>query len=158
MSRQRNRAGLTMIEALVATFIIFSIFLGVWFTFDTNRKVWDRGKDKVLLQQALTQASEEIARDVRAGASVSLTGSDDLTIFDRNGNTIRRYFIDEGNLSTATDTPVVPEGCTALNFVLNPDTSEVRFEFTLKDRWENKATLRNSAHLRNEVGAFMTAK
>lgn len=156
----RSRSGLSMIEALVGTFIVVGLFLGIWYTYDANRIVWDRGRDKVLLQQALTQASEAIARDVRAGASVALTGSSDLTIFDRDGNVIRRYFRDGGasQLVTAIDEPIIPEKCTALSFVLSADTSEVRFQFTLKDRWENKATLRNSAHLRNEVGAFVAVQ
>lgn len=154
-----NRSGLSMIEALISTFIVVSILLGVWFTYDTNRKVWDRGKDKILLQQALTQASETITRDVRSGARVTLSNGV-LTIFDRDNNTIRTYFRDSGasELVTAVDQPIVPEKCTALSFVVSDDTPEVQFQFTLKDRWENKATVRASAHLRNEVGAFVAVQ
>jgi hypothetical protein len=154
----RDSAGLTVIEAIVATFIIFAVFLGFWMTYDTNREIWDRGRDKVLLQQALTQAAEEIARDVRSGSSVALSGGNDLTIYDRSGAPIRRYFVDSGvsQLSTAVDEPVVPETCTALSFTLGADTTEVLFRLTLKDKYENSATIRSSAHLRNLEDSFLT--
>lgn len=157
MTSSRGTAGLTVMETLISTFVILAIGLGVWFTYDANRKVWDRGMDKVLLQQSCTQACEAIARDVRLGASVTLSGGNDLTIYDRSGNVVRRYFIDSGvgKLSTASDEPVVQEVCSNLSFTLNADTSEVRFQLTLKDRWENAATIRSSAHLRNAEGSFV---
>jgi hypothetical protein len=64
----------------------------------------------------------------------------------------RRFFIDAGKLSTASGQALADETCSALTFELFPDeddVEEVRFVLTLKDRWENAATVRGSAHLRN---------
>ncbi len=149
--RYYSDSGLTMIECLVGVFLFTLIFFAYWMTFKTNGDIWNRGKDKVLLQQACTQASEAMARDIRAGGSIIFTNASDITIRDRNNvNDIRRYHLAGSQLVTGTNTPVVPETCTALTFSVAADQTAVTFLVTLKDRWENKATVRGSAHLRNQ--------
>ena len=152
--RRRNARGFTMIELLVVTVIILVIAFVVGQTYKLNREMWSRGRDKVLLQQSCTWCAERIQRDIRAGASVSLADPSDITITmeTEGGPANRRFFIDAGKLSTAAGQPIAEETCTALNFTLWPDednVQEVRFVLTLKDRWENAATVRGSAHLRN---------
>ena len=143
-----------MIELIVSTLLIIVIAFVIAQTYHLNREMWSRGRDKVLLQQACTWCAERIQRDIRAGASVYLASPSDITITMETvgGTANRRFFIDAGKLSTAAGQPLAEETCTALNFTLWPDeddVQEVRFELTLKDRWENAATVRGSAHLRN---------
>lgn len=155
IQRRRAERGLTMIEAMIGVFLFTLLFLGAWTWYDTNRKVLDRGKDKLSLQQAQTQAVEAMSRAIRAGSSVVLSGGNDLTIYDRAGNVVSRFFRDgtSKKLSTAAGAAVIPEECTAITFTIPaidpPDTTEIRFSLTIKDRWENSATVRGSAHLRN---------
>jgi type II secretory pathway pseudopilin PulG len=153
--RRRNACGFTITELLVATLIIVIVAFVVAQTYKLNREMWSRGRDKVLLQQATTWCAERIQRDIRAGQSVSLPDPSDITITMETlggGATSRRFFIDAGKLSTAAGQPLTQETCSALTFELYPDETdveEVRFVLTLKDRWENAATVRGSAHLRN---------
>jgi type II secretory pathway pseudopilin PulG len=152
--RRRNANGFTMIELIVSTLLIIVIAFAVAQTYHLNREMWSRGRDKVLLQQACTWCAERIQRDIRAGQSVTLASPSDITIAMETpgGLANRRFFIDSGKLSTASGQPLAEETCSALTFTLFPDASdvqEVRFVLTLKDRWENAATVRGSAHLRN---------
>ncbi len=151
-------SGLTMIELMVGVFLVTVIFLAIWFNYGHQQEIWKRGRDKVLLQQACTQASEQIARDIRFGSRVEYNPPDDITIyrFDRELDAdvlVRHYFLNSGTqqITMTGNRPVVPELCTALTFSPGPDTSEVRYTLTLKDPWENKATFRGSAFLRNIV-------
>lgn len=148
---QRNCAGLSLIEALIGTFIVVVLFIAVWFHYAHTQEIWKRGRDKVQLQQAISQVSEAIGRDARAGAGVVVSSASDITIVDRYGNAIRRYYHDGANgllLMTGGD-PVVPEKCTAVTFTLAADSTQLRYLFTLEDSWLNRATIRGSASLRN---------
>jgi hypothetical protein len=140
-----------MIEAMVGLAIVTMLFIAVWFHYAHNREIWMRGRDKVLLQQALTQAAEAIGRDARVGAGVTLNSATDISIQDRDGNLIRRYYRDAGTerLVTAGGEPVVPEKCAAVSFTVTPDSTEIRFVLTLEDPWLNQARMRGAAHLRN---------
>lgn len=158
--RLSANAGLTMMEILVALIIIAVLFIAYWFNYSHSNEVWKRGRDKVLLQQALTTACEQMARDVRFGSSVDIAGSS-ITIqrYDQADEVfvpVRHYalasnqlMIDDGTGGSAT--PLVPEKCAALQFSRGPfgDTTEVRFVVTLEDKWANQATFRGSAFLRN---------
>jgi type II secretory pathway component PulJ len=161
-------AGLTMIELMVALAIGTAVLLALWFNYAHQQEIWKRGRDKVLLQQAVTQASEAIGRDVRFGARAEVSGastSGELRIFDRQDNLIRRYRRVNGVLMAGNEV-VVPESCAALEFTMldPPDTNEVRWLITLVDNdvskfsdgvrgggWANKVTYRSSAFLRNVV-------
>ena len=146
-----SSVGLSMIEALVGLVIVTVLFLAIWFHYSHNVEIWKRGRDKVLLQQALSQASEAITRDARAGAGIVMNSASDISFLDRDGNLIRRYYRDgtSEQLVTTGGQPVVPEKCTAVSFAMAPDSTEIRYVLTLKDPWENKATISGSAHLRN---------
>lgn len=147
----RGTAGIALIEALIGIVLVTVFFIAIWFHYRHNQEIWSRGRDKILLQQALSQASEAITRDARAGAGVVVNGASDISILDRGGNTIRRYYRDgsSGLLVTTGGQPVVPEACAAVTFTMDPDTTEIRYVLTLKDPWENRATVSGSAHLRN---------
>ena len=145
----RRDGGFTAIELLIATFVVSTMFVAFWFNYSHNQQVLNRGRDKVLLQQALSQASEAIARDVRAGAGITLSGPTSLSVFDRGGALIRQYSLSGDRLVTNGGNPVVPERCTALTFTMAPDTTEVWYVLTLEDAWLNKATVRGSACVRN---------
>ncbi len=151
-------AGLTMIELMVGLFMVTVIFLAIWFNYGHQQEIWKRGRDKVLLQQACTQACEQMARDIRFGSRVFYNAQDDLTIyrFDREIDAdvvVRRYRRDGATEQIVMQGigPVVPEKCVSCTFTPGPDTTEVRIVLTLKDVWENQATFRQSAFTRNVV-------
>ena len=149
---RKKPGGFTMIELLVSTMLIMIIAWAVASTYKLNREMWNRGRDKVLLQQSCTWCAEAMARDIRAASDATLNGASDLSLFDRTDTQFRRYFINNSRLSTAAGQTVAEEICPAVTFELLPDADdveEVRFVLTLKDRWENSATVRGSAHLRN---------
>jgi len=157
-----------MIELMVGVFLVTVIFLAIWFNYGHQQEIWKRGRDKVLLQQACTQACEAIGRDVRFGARAEVSGApgnSELRIFDRDDNLIRHYRR-QGGFLMAGSTSVVPESCAAITFTMSPrpDTSEVRWVLTFMDNdvtrlndgprgggWGNKVTYRSSAFLRNIV-------
>src|SRR5262245_12993390 len=119
--KRKKPSGFTVMELLVASTLIIIIAFTIGSTYKLNREMWNRGRDKVLLQQACTWCAEAMGRDIRAASDASLSGISDLTLYDRTDTQFRRYFINNSRLSTAANEPVADEICTAVTFTLLPD-------------------------------------
>jgi type II secretory pathway pseudopilin PulG len=145
-----------MIELMISI-VLLSLFLaGVATVFLANQNAFARGRDKVVLQQNVTWASEYITRTLRYARTVTIAGGNsDLSAYDFEGNLICRYYRDSGasklmfEVAGQPARELLPEKVNSLAFTPNGDTTRVQYVFEAEDRNYNKVVIRSSAKLRN---------
>lgn len=75
------RAGVTLVELVIALFLGSIAFLGLGYIFGLNYGLWMRGQSRMVLHAGAARALEEIVRTAGYASDFSLSGEGELRVF-----------------------------------------------------------------------------
>ncbi|MCK4412103.1 MAG: hypothetical protein KAY32_01030 [Candidatus Eisenbacteria sp.] len=86
-----HQSGLTIVELTVALFLGLLVVLALGRIILASQSSWEQGRDKVVLQQNVTEALEGMARSIRAARQVVVVSSDQFETYDETGALVHTY-------------------------------------------------------------------
>ena len=146
---QKNAAGFTLIELMVAVALAVVIFFGLASLYMLMNDSWERGSSLVNLQRDGSYAMMELTTTIRAGSAAIIAPSSQLTVKDAGNTTIGRFYLESSDQSLRDDlgNKVIPSLVDSLVFTQSGPTIYV--ELMLADDKENTAYFTTGASLRN---------
>jgi Tfp pilus assembly protein PilW len=145
--------GLTMIELVLALFLVSFVTLAAGYIFLANQRSFKTGREKLLTQQNAAWCVEEVSRDLRRAWRVDPVNAQKIILYDVNGYPLATWELgSEGgqNRVLRDGVAMAPEQCTTLQFsVLAPDTSAIGVALELADPSDNRVRMDNIVALRN---------
>ena len=146
---QRNAAGFTLIELMVAVALAVVLFFGLASLYMLMNDSWERGSSLVNLQRDGSYAMMKLTTTIRAGSAAIIAPSTQLTVKDAGNTTIGRFYLESGDQSLRDDSgnKVIPSLVDSLVFTQSGPTIYV--ELMLADDKENTAYFTTGASLRN---------
>lgn len=156
MKRPRGRRGFTMVELMIGGFLALIVLLAMGRLVLANQRSWEWGRDKLLLQQNITEALEAMARAVRAADSLAVTNASDFSTFD-DGALVHRFAratIDGVDRLQQDDVDLVDRRCVSFLVTPNVDTTNVVLQLELEDEHGSRMVLMTVATPRNRSFVF----
>jgi Tfp pilus assembly protein PilW len=89
--RARRCEGYTMVELMVAVLLSLIVVLGLGRIITSNQRTWEWGRDKVVLQQNVTESLEWMARSVRAARSLRVASAAEFSTRDTTGTVVHNF-------------------------------------------------------------------
>ena len=161
-----ERKGLTFVEALVVSLIIFLILLSAWSLFLLAQRGRELGERKASAEARARIAMEWILRDIRAALDVQLPqeGASSITLYlpkmDSDGNItlpVERdpepliyYLSNDGKIirQKGTETRTIAKGIDSLSFYLGGTLDEVKVQISAREE-DQLCSLEGKAWARN---------
>jgi hypothetical protein len=157
LKQRQHCSGYTFIELAVASLLAFLVVLALGRLILANQRSWEWGRDKVVLQQNVTEALEWMARSIRAARSLQLQADDHFNTFDESGVQVHTY-----QLVTGAGGPRLQEDgqdlsdrlCTEFTVSANWDTTSLIIRLELEDNTGDRVAGLTRATIRNRPFEF----
>jgi hypothetical protein len=150
--KRASASGATIVELMLAIFLALIVVYALGRIILANQRSWEWARDKIVLQQNVTEALEWMARNVRAARSVDVVSPNELHTFDEDGN-ITHSFLREavaGSFRLRQDgSDLVDRVCTQFLVTPDDDSTSVTLVVELQDKAGNKVKGMTRAALRN---------
>lgn len=146
-----------MIEMTIAVFLTFFVVLVMGRVVLQNQRSFGWGRDKVILQQNVTEACEWMARTVRSARTLRVISASEVRAYDETGaliHTFRRFTVNGVPRLQQDGADLVGRKCT--RFVVTPDndTTSITLSVELEDGSGNRVAALTRAALRNRTFEF----
>jgi hypothetical protein len=153
----RSNAGVTLIELTISVFLTLFVVIVMGRVVLQNQRSFGWGRDKVTLQQNVTEACEWMARTVRAARTLDVVSASELRAYDESGtliHTFRRFTVNGTPRLQQDGAALVDRKCT--QFVVTPDsdTTSVTLSLELEDDSGNRVAASTRVALRNRTFEF----
>ncbi|MFO7653333.1 MAG: prepilin-type N-terminal cleavage/methylation domain-containing protein [Candidatus Krumholzibacteriia bacterium] len=155
----KKRAGYTIIELMIASFLALVVVLAMGQLILTNQSSWERGRDKVQLQANATEALEWMARQIRPAFRLEVPDDDQFLAYDMTGATIAHFRLEtvggENRLRDVLNgADLVARNCTRFHVRPDDDTTSVTLTLELENRDEIRVGSVTRAAIRNRPLEF----
>lgn len=153
------RDGVGLIEMMLALSLLLVAIVLLGRIMLIGMAAWERGRDKTVLQANATEAVERMARQIRSGAAVSLTGAPEVAVLDRSGAEIARFARVEVDgrwklREEIGDRDVTGRECTAFAAATDDDTTSITLTVEFADDSGNQVAATVRAAVRNRHFVF----
>jgi type II secretory pathway pseudopilin PulG len=150
MSDRRTGRGFTLVELTIGLFLGLLIIIMLGRIILTSQRTWGWGRDKVTLQQNVTEAVEGMARSVRAARTLVVVGDDEFQTYDEDSVLVHTYLLDGASERLLQDgVPLVDRKCTVFRCTPDDDTTSIGLEVELEDDSSNRVAAQTRAAIRN---------
>ncbi len=155
-TRRRGQAGYTMIELMIALVIGLVVLYALGRIILTNQKSWEYGRDKVVLQQNVTEALFTMTGAIRGADSVVVVDSSQFKTFDAHAlvHTYRRVVSGGTGRLQQDGTDLVARACSRFNVTPNADTTCMVLTVALQDNQGEQVVYSNRVTLRGRTFAY----
>ena len=154
---RRDRAGFTVLEAVIATFVALVVVFALGRLILVNERSWEWGRDKTVLQQNTTEALEWMARSIRVARRIVVASDSEFSTFNEHGvlvHTYERAIVGSAGRLYEDGADLVDRNCTRFRIVPDEDTTSVTLDLELEDNAGNRVAATTRATLRNRTFEF----
>jgi hypothetical protein len=149
--------GFTLVETVIGLFLSLIVVLALGGVMLLNQRAYGWGRDKIFLQQNVSESLERLAQLVRMSARLRAVSPVELWTYDESGvqtHTVRRAVVaGEGRLQV-DGSDIVDRSCTLLDVQPNGDTTAVTITLELGDDSGNLVQFRTQSALRSRDFEF----
>ncbi len=152
-----RRAGFTMIELMIALVLALIVVLAMARIILANQRAWEWGRDKVVLQQNVTEALEQMERSVRAANRLSVVGSTEFRTYDRHAVLLHTYRLVQVGADwrlREDGRDLVDRSCSRFNVLPGSDTTNVTIDVEFIDNSGDRVAATTRAAVRNRTFVF----
>lgn len=147
-----DRSGFTLIETVIALFLSVMVLLALGGVLLLNQKAYGWGRDKISLQQNVTESLDRIGRVVRMSRRVVVTSATQFSTYDESGvltHTIRRVVAGGVARLQQDGVNLIDRTCVSFDVQPNADTTALSVAVELQDNSGNRVRYQTTAALRS---------
>jgi hypothetical protein len=155
--RQGSRGGYTLLELAIASLIALLVVLALGRLIVANLRSWEWGRDKVVLQQNVTEALEWMERSVRAAHTLQVPANNSFITFDETGAQVHTYHIEQvagRNRLREDNHDLSDRPCTLFTVSANWDTTSLLIRLEFEDAAGDRVAATTRATIRNRPFEF----
>lgn len=149
--------GFTLIELMVASFISLIVLAGLGQLILVNQKTWNWGRERVVLQQSVTQVMDRISWEVRASNKLLVLGSNRFRTYDELGNQTHEYrLLGSGSTARVSEDGVAMSDllCSAFTVASSSYNTNLTINLELEDDNGNRVAAMTRSTIRNKALSF----
>jgi prepilin-type N-terminal cleavage/methylation domain-containing protein len=152
-----GRGGFTLIETVIALSLALVVLLALGTVMLLNQRAYGWGRDKIVLQQNVSDSLERMSRLVRASHRLSVASTTEFSTYDEDEvltHTVRRVTPTTTGRLQQDGSDLVDRACTLFDVRPNADTTALRIQVELQDGSGNRVLYQTRAALRSRDYRF----
>jgi hypothetical protein len=152
-----GRGGFTLVETVIGLFLSLIVVLALGGVMLLNQRAYGWGRDKIVLQQNVSESLERLSRLVRMSARLRVVSPVEFSTYDESDvltHTVRRATVAGTGRLQQDGVDLVDRSCSVLDVQPNGDTTALTIGLELEDKSGNRVRFQTRAALRSRDFEF----
>ena len=148
----KSQAGFTPLETVIALSLSVAVLLALGGVMLLNQRAYGWGRDKIILQQNVTECLDRITRRVRMARRLEVVSASEFSTYDESGalaHTVRRALVGGQGRLQEDGADLVDRTCVSFTAQPNADTTALTVAVELEDRAQNRVKFITTAVARS---------
>jgi hypothetical protein len=145
------------LETVIALFLSVAVLMALGGVMLLNQRAYGWGRDKIILQQNVTESLDQIGRLVRMSRRLVVTSATQFSTYDENGllaHTVRRALVGGVGRLQKDGVNLVDRTCVTFDVQPNADTTAITIAVEMQDVSGNRVRSHTTTALRSRDFEF----